>query len=218
MAKSRIAHRREQARGERSERYQARREALAVAAAQVFAAKGYSASSLDEIAKLADIERASLYYYVGSKKELFYEVVAEHIHRNTDTAEAILASDKSPREKLADLISQLIASYERHYPSLYVFIQEDLGTILGGKSGAGRRLKESMLRFNEVTVEIIQGGIDSGDFRPDIPANVAAFSVIGMVNWTHRWFRPGGGMSGEEVGRLFASIACDGMTPRQRGR
>jgi hypothetical protein len=32
-----------------------------------------------------------------------------------------------------------------------------------------------------------------------------------MLNWTHRWFVPGGGMSGKEVGEALWSIFTDGM-------
>jgi len=218
MPKSRIAMRRAQAKGEGSERYQARRDALIAAAAKVFAANGYRAASLDEIASLAEIDRASLYYYVENKKELFYEVVKDYVQQNTDMAEAVLASDKSARGKLEELIGQLLLSYERHYPSLFVFMQEDLAKMSEARSGVGKKLHQTMLRFNEITVEIIESGMESGEFRSDIPANVAAFSVIGMVNWTHRWFKPGGGLTADELGRAFAGIACDGLVSSQQKR
>ena len=211
MAKSRIAQRRAQARVEGSKRYQARRAALIAAAGKVFAENGYQAASIYEIATLANIDRASLYYYVGSKKELFFEVFEGYIQFNAETAEVILASDASPRQKLKDLILQLIASYETHYPSLFAFIQEDLAKIFDAKTGAGREIQGSLLRFNEITVEIIESGIKTGDFRPDVPPKVAAYSVIGMVNSTHRWFRPGAGLSGQELGTLLAQIVCDGL-------
>lgn len=211
MTKSRIAKRRAHAKDEGSDRYNARREELIAAAAKVFAANGYRAAGLDEIARLADIDRASLYYYVGNKKELFYEVVKDYVEQNTERAESILVSDKSPREKLEELIYQLIHSYERHYPSLFVFMQEDLAKMAEAKSGVGKRLQQTMLRFNEITVEVIESGMRSGEFRSDVPANVAAFSVIGMVNWTHRWFRPGGGLTADDLSRAFAGIACDGL-------
>lgn len=211
MAKSRIAERRAQAKSEGGERYQVRRKALIAAAAQVFAANGYRAAGLDEIAQRADIDRASLYYYVADKRELFYEVVKEYVDKNLQMAEQILESDAKPRQKLEDLVTQLAISYERHYPSLFVFMQEDIGKMAEARSGVGKKLHQAMLRFNDITVEIIESGIESGEFRPDIPANLAAFSVIGMVNWTHRWFKPGKGLSGEEIGRAFAAIACDGL-------
>jgi TetR/AcrR family transcriptional regulator, cholesterol catabolism regulator len=218
MPKSRIAMRRAQAKGEGTERYQARRDALIAAAAKVFAANGYRAASLDEIASLAEIDRASLYYYVENKKELFYEVVKDYVQQNTEMAEAVLASDKSAREKLELLIGQLLHSYERHYPSLFVFIREDLAKMSEARSGVGKKLHQTMLRFNEITVEIIESGMRSGEFRSDIPANVAAFSVIGMVNWTHRWFKPGGGLTADELGKAFAGIACDGLMVSQHNR
>jgi AcrR family transcriptional regulator len=211
MTKSRIAARRALAKDEGSERYVARRAALIRAAAKVFAAQGYRAAGLDEIARLANIDRASLYYYVGSKKELFYEVVGDYVEKNTEMAEEILGKELSARDKLEELIVSLVLSYERHFPSLFVFMQEDLAKMSEARSGAGKRLQKTMLRFNEITVEIIDSGMKSGEFRSDMPANLAAFAVIGMTNWTHRWFKPNGELSGEDVGKAFAKIACEGL-------
>jgi TetR/AcrR family transcriptional regulator, cholesterol catabolism regulator len=40
---------------------------------------------------------------------------------------------------------------------------------------------------------------------------MVTFAVMGAVNWTHRWFLPGGRLSGQEIGRAFADMFLEGL-------
>jgi TetR/AcrR family transcriptional regulator, cholesterol catabolism regulator len=211
MPPSQISRRRAAARLESSSRYTERRTSLIEAAARIFSAKGFRSAGLDEIAAAAGLDRASLYYYVSSKRELFYEVVHEAVEANVVKAEEIRDSVAEPAEKLRALIVELMVSYAAHYPYLFVFIQEDIGKVATGKSKAGRKLNELILRFDATVTAIIEQGAQAGVFRSDVPPRVSAFGLIGMVNWTHRWFTPDGPMTGRELGEAFATLLWDGL-------
>ena len=48
-------------------------------------------------------------------------------------------------------------------------------------------------------------------------AKVAALALLGSVNWTVKWFRPGGGKSAREIGREIAGLMIQGlMAPEER--
>ncbi|MCU1649117.1 MAG: putative TetR-type transcriptional regulator, partial [Pseudonocardia sp.] len=49
------------------------------------------------------------------------------------------------------------------------------------------------------------------------PADLVTNAMFGMVNWSHRWFTPGGPHSGEEIGNYFAKLLLHGLvrTPGQ---
>ncbi|HEY6762268.1 MAG TPA: TetR family transcriptional regulator [Baekduia sp.] len=216
MASSGIAKRRAAAKAEGSSHYTARRLEIIRTAAEVFKTKGLAATSVDDIAKAAGADRASLYYYVGSKKELFEEVVIEAVVANIEMAERIRRSDAPPAEKLAQLVEGLMASYAEHHPHLYVFVQEDTAHLRGSGTG-DRNIGELQKRFDRALIAIIQEGVDTGVFRADVSPRIAAYGIVGMVNWTHRWFDPDGPVGSDEVGRAFASIAVDGLTAHAAG-
>src|SRR6266540_3565796 len=94
----------------------ARRAEIVRAAATVFRAKGVAATSIDDVARAAGADRATLYYYVGSKNELFQEVVLSAVVGNIELAERIAAGDDSPTAKLEALILGVMASYAEFYP------------------------------------------------------------------------------------------------------
>lgn len=213
MATSGISRRRAAAKIEATEQYAARRQELIRAAASAFKAQGLSNTSVDDVARAAGVDRASLYYYFGTKKELFDAVVLDALISNIEIAERIRSGDDRPIEKLGQLIKRLMISYAECYPELYVYVQEDPAQLRKtSKLHGGLDVLELERRFDRALIDIVQQGIDAGEFRTDVSPRVAAFGIIGMVNWSHRWFRPDGPVSAADVGEMFAKLACDGLS------
>ena len=66
-------------------------------------------------------------------------------------------------------------------------------------------------QFETVVESLVRGGIEAGEFHPDIPVKLAANALFGMFNWTHRWFTPEGTFSGADVTRAFCKIFFEGL-------
>jgi TetR/AcrR family transcriptional regulator, cholesterol catabolism regulator len=209
--RSEIGRRRIAAKSDSSEYYLGKVAALKTAAVTLFKEKGLKGTSLDDIAQLAGIDRSSLYYYVSSKKELYFETVRDAMDLVAQKLEAIKAGDGSPPEKLEAILVSLMDNYANHYPYLYVFLQEDF--VKSEKAGSPqlKRLLSLSKRIERLVVEIIKAGIEDGLIRSDISPTIAAYAILGMTNWTHRWFNPAGRLTGREVGVEFGKIAIRGI-------
>ena len=212
MSGNGIKKRRAAARAVSNDRYVERRRAVITAAAKVFKENGLAASSIDDIAKATGLDRASLYYYVGNKRELFEEVVLDVIGKNVEMAEEIRSSSQTTEAKIQELFERLLRSYTDYYPHMHVFMQEDISRI--GSQGGSTTVLELQRRFDRALIAIIQEGIDNDVLRKDLSPRLVAFGLIGMVNWTHRWFHPDGPVSSDEIARTFSMVAIDG--PRKR--
>lgn len=208
---SRIAQRRAVARSEGSPAYVKRREEIITAAAKVFNEKGYGGANLADVAAELGADRASMYYYFGSKQELFRYVVRDAVEANVTLVEGLRDADLPSEEKLAGVLRGLMASYEENYPYLYVYIQEDMVQLTNGDSSWAKETRSLNTRFTDALVAIVQQGIDDGSLRPLAPAAVLASGVLGMVNWTHRWFKPSGRVTAGEVGDAYVALAMDGL-------
>jgi TetR/AcrR family transcriptional regulator, cholesterol catabolism regulator len=194
--------------------------AIREAAVRVFRAKGLRVTTLNDIAEEAGMSRAALYYYVGSKEQLFRDVVSEAVTANIADAERVVAEDLPADRKLARLIELLMQSFERHYPYLYVFVQEDFSK-LGGDAEGVRGAWEATIgdwnkRYFDLVKQVIADGIGNGDLRTILPPGVVANCVIAMTNSSHAWFRPHGLMDGAEIGTGLARIILDGLRPPQQ--
>ena len=76
-AKSAIGKRRSAAKEDSTAVYQKRRKEIAEAAVRVFNKRGFTGASISAVAEELEIDRASLYYYISSKEELFDEIIRE---------------------------------------------------------------------------------------------------------------------------------------------
>jgi AcrR family transcriptional regulator len=213
VQKKGIQKRRAAARAGGKERYNKRRQDVIAAAAAVFKENGLAGTSIDDIAKATGLDRASLYYYVGNKRELFDVVVLEVIAKNVEAAEEIRNSPRKTEDKIRDLMVRLLRSYAEHYPHMHVFVQEDIARM-GDRGGSSTYVLELQRRFDRALIEIIQEGIKTGVLREDLSPRLVAFGLIGMVNWTHRWFHPDGPVGPDEIARTFSAVAIDGLRKR----
>lgn len=214
-ASSGIGKRRKAAQGDGREAYQERRREIIDAAAKVFKKNGFAGSSIGDVAAALGTDRANLYYYVGSKNELFDEVVTEAVEANVVRAETIRDSDASAPDKLRTLIESLMESYAAHYPFLYVYIQENLSQVAPKRSAWASKMRSDNKRYEQAIVDIVQQGYAAGTLRDAGPAWLVAYGIIGMVAWSNRWFDPSRSkVAAEEIGRTFADLVLDGLVSR----
>jgi AcrR family transcriptional regulator len=210
---SRISRRRQAALAEGSEEYAARRAELIRVAANVFRTKGYDVVKLSDIAEAFGADRASLYYYVGSKEELLREATKGILDGNVAEADRILAlTDANPREKLEMLIERLVTSYEQHYPYMSVWVGEHMLRVAGQDAAWAKQMQRQTHRFEKVVLVLLEEGRQLGLIRSDIPSTLQANALFGMLNWTHRWYSPRQKHGATEIAAAFSTIFFDGVT------
>ena len=124
------ARRRRRAEEEPGSAYHARRQHLLASAAEVFRNKGYQGVRMDDIAVQSGADRATLYYYFRNKQDIFRAVIIDTVEQNVALAREIAAHKSRPCDKLRSLIVALLDSYDRHYPYLFVYLQEDMKQVL----------------------------------------------------------------------------------------
>ena len=212
---SNIAKRRTSALKESGPDYIAKRDELIEIAAQQFKQSGYRATTLAEIGRKAGLDRATVYYYFGSKEELFRAILRTGVAANIEECVRISQDESLDTvRKLEAIIGQLMRSYDEHYPHMYVYLQEEMERIAGEKSEWAHEIMSQTRRFERIVLGLIAKAVEEGHLRRDIPVSIAANAIFGMLNWTHRWYQPGGTHDAGEVAGSFAAIFLDGMRTR----
>jgi AcrR family transcriptional regulator len=214
-----LGQRRSRARRDSSEEYVRRRRELLQAAAAVFHQKGLGVTTLGDIAEAAGSDRATLYYYVKNKHELFVEVIRDSMNAVESGAEAILAESLDPAATLRKLIVNMMVQYATHYPYLYIYAVEDLSKLEIDQPWQ-RELAEHGQHVFDVYRSVVSKGLKDGSFASDLSTGVLVQSIIGLVAWSHRWFQPG--VSGDPVksGEGLANLILGGLNsvPRPAAR
>jgi len=212
---SNIARRRAAARGDGRAEYAERRRDIVRTASRVFKERGFRGTTLGHVAEAMGVDRASLYYYVSSKEELFQEIVQEAAAVNVAAAEAIRDSDLPAPQKLRRLIEEMMSGYAEHYPVLYLLLQENLNHVAPEHSEWAAEMKALNRVYEQIVIDIVRAGQEDGTLSAATPAWLAAYGIIGIAGWTHRWFNPGESpVSAQEIGSAFADMVLDGLAQR----
>jgi len=208
---SKISARRLNALSIGAEEYNKKRAHILKVAGRVFKQVGYDGASVDDIAKQAGMNRASLYYYFKGKSEIFREIVGEATKGNVEMAERIAGSDATPRSKLRALVVELFESYERHYPYMYAYLQEDMNRLEKRNSKWSKSIIKLNSRFNVAAAQIIEQGQRTGAFRKIGSPKLLTAGILGMCNWSHRWYRVDGKLTAREIAEVFADMVLEGL-------
>ncbi len=216
---SEIARRRKAALTEGASGYQERRQEIIEAAGRVFKRKGYRATNLTDIATEAGTDRATLYYYISGKAELFDEVVSEVVEANAVLAESVRESTQPAPEKLRAVIGALMASYAENFPYLYVFVQENLSHVAPERAEWSQRMRQLNHRYEDALIGILRDGIEEGTLIAAGDPQIMAYGLLGMLGWTNRWFNPHeSNQSAQEIAATFSEIFLRGIEVKGRRR
>jgi len=175
----------------------------------VFRREGFARARLEDVAVEVGINRASLYYYVGTKEELLIALVEQPAFEITRHCREALESDAPADEKLRRALHAYIADLVA-YPEMFLLFNESqhIAAIPEAK-----RIMASADAYGKALLGIVDEGVKSGVFRSDLDPRLVMLGIRGMHNWIHRWYVPGGRNTLTEIGDTFAAMVLAGLRP-----
>lgn len=178
-------------------------------ATRIFSERGYHAASMSEIADAVGIRKASLYHHVRKKEDLLFAIHETLIEELIAETETIAASAATPAEKVTELLRVTMGFIARNRDGVTVFLSERHAVT-------GERWQALVIKrdyYERMVSQIITEGKTTGAFV-ELPADIVARALLGMVNWGYTWFQLGGELSAEQVAEVFAAVALKGIEPR----
>jgi AcrR family transcriptional regulator len=188
------------------------REQILIAAADLFHARGYRATTLDHLARRLGVSKATLYGHFRSKADL----LAAIFHRTMSLVEAglgrIRASGTPPAEQLRRVIRHQVRTVVAEQPFLTVFFSEtdNLPPRLA------RAIARRQARYDRAVRAIVARGVRAGALSPVEP-RLLVLALLGMSNWVYRWYHAGGAWDADTIADAFIAIAERGYLARPRG-
>jgi AcrR family transcriptional regulator len=152
------------------------------AAAKVFAQRGYHGASTQDIADVLGIRQASLYYYFDSKEAALEAVCRDGHEAYVERLLRIARSDASASEKVAQVLLHHAAPERLDFT--LVFLRER--RFLPGP--ARKRIRALELQYERAIQRIVEQGIRSGEFRPDLDARMTTLALLGLGNSAAAWY------------------------------
>lgn len=187
------------------------RDDVLAAALEVFRENGYERTTVRAIAERAGLTISSLYAHISSKEELFLDLAGPVLDRARHDMEDLRAAQLPVREKLHRAIVRAAQAFDDEHAELVIYLR-DFFPVLERADPRGRR------DYEQGWVDLVAQGVEEGLLRDDVDPKMVAYGVLGMVNWMHQWYRPGGRFSAAEIGEQYATMIIEGLLAPGRSR
>jgi len=182
----------------------ARRAQLIQVGRQVFAEKGYEATSVEEIASRAKVSKPIVYEHFGGKEGLYAVVVDREMEYVIGVISEALSAG-SPRER-AEQAALAFLTWVKDRPDGFAVLTHDAPTTVLSSGGFSSLLNEVAERVSDVFAEAFkQAGYD-----PDV-APIYAHALIGMVTLVGQWWSVVRKPSVEKVASHIVALAWMGL-------
>jgi len=184
------------------------RGAIVDAAIVVFSARGYSASTMEQVAHAAGIAKGSLYHHFPRKEEILVCIHARFMDDLLSRARERESADQDPASALRGHVADLVDDVARRRAAVEVFLRERCN--LSGPDWQAERT--SRRAYAGVIERALRRGQEVGVVRTDVDPKIIAFGLIGMCSWLYQWY----GEADDQgvVARTFDVLALDGLRAR----
>ncbi len=144
-------------------------------AAGLFAKKGYSQTTVDEIARALGVAKGTIYYHFKNKEELYLAIIQEGAYLLEEQMRLDISGAKNPAEKIKKLIRGMLTFIEDEKNLVFLFLQELFGT------GIQREVLAKMISgsLGLIRVVIEEGAADCS-FKKVNP-EITTSSLFGMI-------------------------------------
>jgi AcrR family transcriptional regulator len=190
--------------------FEPRRREIVDRAAELFARRGYAATSITEICDAVGLARGALYYYIGSKEELLVEIQAVVLVPLLDSARRIAELDAPPTVRLRLLSEALLTIVMHRLDHIWVY-EHDYRQL----SAPNRdKLVGQRHEFEDIVVGLVGDAVTVGQFR-EMDLRLGMLQFLNLHNHTYQWIRPDGRwdaalLSAEYCATLFAGFSAPG--------
>lgn len=175
------------------------------AAMAAFRDRGYHATTLDDIAEGLGVRKTALYHYFPDKDAILFachqrslQALASHV------AEARRRCSSAP-DRLRYIVNEHVRVMTDSVEGVPLALE-----VPALNQSLQQRVIAARDRYERALREIIADGIRNGEFR-EVDPKIAAFVLLGAINWIARWYRPRGGVDPGELGSQFADQLLGGL-------
>jgi AcrR family transcriptional regulator len=186
-----------------------RRDHLVRLAAELFAQKGFQATTVREIADEAGILSGSLYHHFDSKESIVDEILSVFFRDLMAAYGAAIKVGGPPQEVLSALVRIAFGTLEPHRAAITV-MQNDWNYLKA--LPRFEYLTQSEDEVEKMWISEIRRGQATGLFREDIDAKLTYRMIRDTIWVAVRWFQPGGRFNAKGLADHYLKVLFDGIS------
>jgi AcrR family transcriptional regulator len=175
---------------------------VTAAAIELFAVRGYRATTMRHIASALGIQAPGLYNHVGSKQEILRNIMVGVMTELLAEQRAALESTSEVEEQVRRVIESHVRFHCRHQRATFIGNREIPSLDEPSRSLVIAQRDE----FEKAFRSVIERGIDQGRFAL-ASARLASYAILEMGMGVATWYREGGELSESQVAYQYGEMA-----------
>ncbi|MBL8384818.1 MAG: TetR family transcriptional regulator [Burkholderiales bacterium] len=189
--------------------YESQRMAILEHAAEAFAASGYAACTMADVAAKSGASKARLYHYYASKEAILFDLLDRHTEHlqaiARETRERALREGLAPRAELELMIRDFLEAY-RTARTRHIALLNDVKFL-------GEAQRARIVARERAVVEAFAVALERAFPGRVTAANRRAVTMMlmGAMNWTFTWLKPDGALTYAEYAATVADVLFRGL-------
>lgn len=173
----------------------------------MFSERGYTGTTVRDIAGEVGIRGASMYAHVRGKEDLLWDLLVAAADEFERRVVPVLESKDSPADRLRKAILAHVQVIADNVESATIYFHE--WRFLGPRRR--RAIRDRRDKYEALFRETIRAGVRDGSFRKRDP-KYSAILLLSSLNAIYTWYRPSGVLSPLELGEQYADLFINGLT------
>jgi AcrR family transcriptional regulator len=185
-----------------------RKKQIVDAATKSFSLFGYKATTMDQVAKLANVGKGTIYTFFSNKEELFDEIAFSLMNEMKGRAEEAISPNVTFSENVHNALFSMLEYRKEHKLTIKLYQEaREMGTP--AVSDALHKLEQMVVEFLS---ERISRAIESKAIKPCDPEMTAFVMLKLYVALIFDWERERGELDKDEIANLFKLYLIEGLS------
>ncbi|MBD2864583.1 TetR/AcrR family transcriptional regulator [Paenibacillus oceani] len=186
-----------------------RRRLIIDAAAKSFALFGYKGTTMDQVAKIANVGKGTIYTFFSNKEELFQEIMNRLIGEMKRVAEEVVDPGRKFFDNLNLVLDQLLDFREEHELAIKLSQEvKEIGTQMA-QDGI-YQIEKAVVGYIQ---QQVQAAVDKGEIKPCDPKMTAFVMLKLFMALTADWKKSHPPLDKTRVAELLRFYLQEGLAP-----
>src|ERR1019366_9302855 len=164
-----------------------KRERIIEEAVKLFYQRGFTGTTLDDIAAELGVTKPFIYTHFRSKVDLLAALCTPTIERSLAAVETAAASPGTPTERLYRAVVDFTRVVLSRQSNIAIYFREEKNL----SREALHEINAMRKKFDRVLSRLLHEGVTAGEFAVE-DISLASLAIGGMISWAYTWHRPGG--------------------------
>jgi AcrR family transcriptional regulator len=192
----------------RSENYDEIYDGIRSSATALFAKMGYMRTSISDLADACQLSRGALYHYFDSKEAILFSILDAHVRKMIADVEQAKSQHESTVDQFRAMIRAIVELNARSSEEQRLILN-DLAFLAPEDQ---QKIKDLERRLVEAVSELLVK-LDRDGKIVKRTRKVYTMMLFGMLNFSHTWYDPKGGIDPKEFADRVVDLYLNGVLP-----